>query len=155
MTKSNGNLLDRCIIFAVQKHAGQLDKVGLPYILHPLRVMTDPSLTTEVQRCIAIMHDVFEDCEVTGLELQELDLPSSMLDSLDAITHKNHEPNIEYYSRILDDPTGNALAVKLADIRDNTSEFRMRGLPEADRLRMTKKYQQALQVLDQNLYIDE
>lgn len=49
-------ILDKCIIFAVQKHAGQLDKVGLPYILHPLRVMPDLSLETEEQRCIAVLH---------------------------------------------------------------------------------------------------
>lgn len=141
-------LLDRCIIFATEKHASQLDKVGLPYILHPLRVMTDPLLTTEEQRCIAVLHDVFEDCEVTTMELQELNLPDSILDSLDAITHYENEPNVEYWQRILKDPTGDAKAVKLADIRDNTSAFRMQGLPEEDRERMLKKYVQALHVLN-------
>jgi len=32
-------LLDHCIIFATYKHSGQLDKAGLPYIYHPLRIM--------------------------------------------------------------------------------------------------------------------
>ena len=70
------------------------------------------------------------------------------MDSLDAITHHENELNIQYWQRILDDPTGDARIVKLADIRDNSSEFRMQGLPEADRIRMTNKYQMALQVLN-------
>lgn len=150
MTSSDLSLLDRCIIFATQKHAGQLDKVGLPYILHPLRVMSDLSLVNSDQRCIAILHDVFEDCEVTASELYKLNLPNNILDSLDAITHHENEPNVQYWRRILADPTGDARIVKLADIRDNSSEFRMQGLLESDRIRMSKKYQDALQFLNTN-----
>jgi (p)ppGpp synthase/HD superfamily hydrolase len=148
MTSSDLSLLDRCIIFATQKHAGQVDKVGLPYILHPLRVMSDLSLVNSDQHCIAVLHDVFEDCEVTAFEIRKLNLPNNILDSLDAITHYENEPNIQYWRRILMDPTGDARIVKLADIRDNSSEFRMQGLPEVDRIRMSKKYQEALQVLN-------
>jgi guanosine-3',5'-bis(diphosphate) 3'-pyrophosphohydrolase len=32
-------LLELAIRIAVTYHAGQLDKAGMPYILHPLRVM--------------------------------------------------------------------------------------------------------------------
>lgn len=110
--------------------------------------MADPSLTTEEQRCIAVLHDVFEDCEVNTMELQELNLPDSVLDSLYAITHFENEPNVQYWQRILKDPTGDAKAVKLADIRDNTSAFRMLGLPKEDQIRMLKKYEQALHVLN-------
>ena len=31
--------LEKAIELAARAHAGQLDKAGLPYILHPLRVM--------------------------------------------------------------------------------------------------------------------
>jgi (p)ppGpp synthase/HD superfamily hydrolase len=33
------NMLDKAIQIAVQAHAGQTDKGGKPYILHPLWVM--------------------------------------------------------------------------------------------------------------------
>jgi (p)ppGpp synthase/HD superfamily hydrolase len=51
--------LNRAIILAVEAHAGQTDKAGDPYILHPLRVMlrfTDPT-----ERIVAVLHDVIED----------------------------------------------------------------------------------------------
>ena len=31
--------LTRAILFATEAHAGQVDRAGEPYILHPLRVM--------------------------------------------------------------------------------------------------------------------
>jgi (p)ppGpp synthase/HD superfamily hydrolase len=46
----------------VDAHAGQLDKAGKPYILHPIRVMMTvegPSLDSA--RKVAILHDVVED----------------------------------------------------------------------------------------------
>ncbi len=136
-------LLDKCIIFATQKHAGQLDKVGLPYILHPLRVMSDLSLTTNDQRCIAVLHDVLEDCIVTENELCDLKLPGHIFESLIAITHNENERNTTYWQRILNDPTGDARIVKLADIQDNSSPFRMKGLQSKDIERLLNKYQQA------------
>ena len=35
----NTELLQRAIEIAVKAHAGQIDKVGQPYIMHHLRVM--------------------------------------------------------------------------------------------------------------------
>ncbi len=31
--------LERAVMIAVEAHAGQVDKAGTPYILHPLRLM--------------------------------------------------------------------------------------------------------------------
>ncbi len=59
--------LEETIAFAAQKHAGQKDKAGKPYILHPLRVML--SMTTDEERRVAV-HDVMEDCKVKRQELE-------------------------------------------------------------------------------------
>lgn len=144
---TNLQLSDRCIIYATNQHSGQKDKAGLPYIFHPLRVMLDPSLTTENQKCIAVLHDVLEDTPATIVDLVTLGLPHNVVNALVAITHIRNEPNTQYWQRILDEPTGDAKLVKLADIRDNTSEARMGCLPEVDQIRLRAKYNEAIKYL--------
>jgi (p)ppGpp synthase/HD superfamily hydrolase len=52
--------LERAIAIAAEAHAGQTDKAGAPYILHPLRMMM--GLTSDEERIVAVLHDVCEDC---------------------------------------------------------------------------------------------
>src|SRR5262245_52934077 len=51
--------LEDAILLAVQAHRGQQDKVGQPYILHPLRVLA--RVRGEAAQTAAILHDVVED----------------------------------------------------------------------------------------------
>ncbi len=141
-------LIDHCIIFATYKHAEQTDKNGLPYIFHPLRVMLDESLTTETQKCVAVCHDLLEDTTTTTEELKEIGLPETTINVIVALTHLKNEPNTTYWQRILDEPSGDAKLVKIADIKDNTSESRMNCLPEEVQTRLKEKYYKALQYLN-------
>ncbi len=141
-------LIDHCIIFATYKHAEQTDKNGLPYIFHPLRVMLDESLTTETQKCVAVCHDLLEDTTTTTEELKEIGLPETTINVIVALTHLKNEPNTTYWQRILNEPSGDAKLVKIADIKDNTSESRMNCLPEEVQARLKEKYYKALQYLN-------
>jgi len=142
-------LIDNCIIFSTYKHAEQLDKLGSPYIYHPLRVMLDESLTTETQKCVAICHDLLEDTTTTIEELHKIGMSDDMITVIVALTHLENEPNTTYWQRILDEPSGDARLVKIADIKDNLSESRMSQLPEEVQTRLKEKYNRALQYLDQ------
>jgi len=51
--------LERAVAIAAQAHAGQRDKAGEPYILHPLRVML--RMATDELQIVAVLHDVLED----------------------------------------------------------------------------------------------
>ena len=66
------NKLNRAIMFACIAHDGQQDKIGEPYILHPIRVML--SLNTEEERIVAILHDVIEDTSTSSEDLVALKL---------------------------------------------------------------------------------
>lgn len=143
-------LIDHCIIFATYKHAEQLDKLGLPYIYHPLRVMLDDSLTTENQKCVAVCHDLLEDTDTTIKDLHDIGMPDDMITKVVALTHLKNEPNTTYWQRILDEPSGDAKLIKLADIKDNTSENRMNGLPPEVQERLKIKYTKALEYLNQS-----
>ena len=68
-----------------------------------------------------------------------------MLEAVDAITHRTHEPLVEYYSRIKCNPL--ATKVKLADVMDNLRADRMQKLPKETQVRLTRKYRRALKVL--------
>jgi (p)ppGpp synthase/HD superfamily hydrolase len=52
--------LERAIAIAATGHAGQTDKAGAPYVLHPLRVMLH--VVTDDERIVAVLHDLVEDC---------------------------------------------------------------------------------------------
>ena len=76
------NQLEQSIAFALKIHAGQTDRYGQPYILHPLTLMTQ--MDTEAEMMAAVLHDVIEDSDTTLDDLrQELDLPAEVLQAVD------------------------------------------------------------------------
>ena len=60
------NQIELCLEIAVAAHKGQLDKVGLPVILHPLHVGEMGSCEDEI--CVGFLHDVIEDTSLNGEE---------------------------------------------------------------------------------------
>ncbi len=62
--------LEDAIALAVEAHRGQKEKTGEPYILHPLRVMF--RVETEIERVVAVLHDVIEDTGRTPDNLRAL-----------------------------------------------------------------------------------
>ena len=68
-----------------------------------------------------------------------------MVDAVVALTHLKNEPRDHYYERIKKNPL--ALAVKLADIEDNTDPERLALLDEGTRSRLEKKYAKAIAAL--------
>lgn len=69
--------LERAIELAASAHAGQVDKAGQPYILHPLRVML--RMETLAQKMTAVLHDIVEDTDVTLEQLKMEGFPSEVV----------------------------------------------------------------------------
>ena len=55
--------LKKPFTIALTSHAGQEQKNGDPYVLHPLHLMCQ--METETERIVAVLHDVIEDTEMT------------------------------------------------------------------------------------------
>lgn len=72
--------LGKAIEIATKAHAGQLDKAGQPYILHPLRLMF--RFDTEVEMITAVMHDVVEDSDISLGELESQGFQEKQLEPL-------------------------------------------------------------------------
>lgn len=136
--------LDKAIEIACQAHAGQVDKSGQPYILHPLRLML--KMQDESARIIAVLHDVVEDSEVSFDDLKALGFSQEILASLDCLTKRANETYDSFIARIL--PNQLARSVKIEDIKDNMDLNRLKSITEKDLTRITK-YHKALKILSQ------
>ena len=83
--------LERAIAIAAQAHAGQLDKGGAPYVLHPLRVMQKQ--TCEEARIVGALHDVIErgGSDWTLTRLAQEGFAAVVLGALDAVSRRGGE----------------------------------------------------------------
>lgn len=99
---------------AEQAHAGQLDKAGQVYILHPIRVGC--SFDDENAQAVGFLHDVIEDTDVTEESLRMV-FPDHIVDAVVALSRRDGESYDAFIRRCAE----NSLArrVKRADIRDN------------------------------------
>jgi (p)ppGpp synthase/HD superfamily hydrolase len=113
--------LEHAIALAVTAHAGQLDKAGQPYILHPIRVML--SLENEVDKIVGVLHDVVEDSRYTLDDLLEMGFSQEILVALDHLTRRENESYDDYVSRTLQNAISHR--VKRADLLDNMDIRRM------------------------------
>jgi (p)ppGpp synthase/HD superfamily hydrolase len=117
--------LERAIQLAAIYHAGQFDKMGKPYILHPLRVMSNLGLdVTEVDRIVAVLHDAVEDTEMTLEMLRDEGFTEEAITAIKLLTKVKGYNEDEYYRNILNNPI--ARRVKIKDLEDNMDIRRMK-----------------------------
>lgn len=147
MSDPDAFTIDDALVIAAHAHRGQRDKgrPAIPYLTHPIRVMStfdDPTL-----QIIGVLHDVVEDSggEVTLETLAAAGAPARVIAALEAITHPDGESNEDYWARVRVNP--DALAVKQADIADNTDPKRLALLDAATADRLRAKYQAARSAL--------
>lgn len=141
--------LEKAIMFAIEKHSGQVDKGNQLYVLHPLRVML--KLESESDKIIAVLHDVLEDTDATIDELKEIGINEVQIETLQLLTKLPKESYDSYIQRISTNKI--AAKIKIADLKDNMDISR---IPEPtkidyDRVKKYKKYYK--QLID--IFIDE
>lgn len=129
-------LLANAIALASEKHKGQFDKGGMPYILHPLKVMHYLKSDDLELMAMAVLHDVVEDTDVTFQDLRELGMSERVIVGVKALTKMPGQTPEEYLAGIKANP--DAIKVKLADLRHNMDARRLKGVTEKDRARLDK-----------------
>ncbi len=134
--------LERAIEIAARSHAGQVDKAGQPYILHPLRLLLNVKGLHE--RMAAVLHDVVEDTPVTLEDLRAEGFPREVIDAVQALTKTKGESRLAAARRAAVNPV--ARTVKLADLADNMDLSRIPQPTEWDHARM-KEYEQVKALL--------
>jgi (p)ppGpp synthase/HD superfamily hydrolase len=134
--------LEHAILLAAQSHLGQVDKVGAPYILHPLRVMM--RCQSPEAMMAAVLHDVVEDTPVTLADLRQQGFPEAVVRAVSALTKQEGERYEAFIERVRTDPV--AAEVKVADLEDNMDVRRIVE-PQAKDFERLQRYRAAYRVL--------
>lgn len=131
-----GELLGKVLVLATNAHAGQFDRGGNPYILHPLKVMHYLKTDDEELQCIALLHDVIEDTKTTWKDLEEIGCTRRIIEAVQALTKMPGQSYDEYKEGVFQNK--DAMLVKMADLRHNTDIRRLKGVSQKDIDRLAK-----------------
>lgn len=131
-----GELLGKVLVLATNAHAGQFDRGGKPYILHPLKVMHYLKTDDEELQCIALLHDVVEDTDTSWKDLEALGCTERVLNAVRALTKLPGQTYDEYKETVF--ANNDAMRVKLCDLRHNTDIRRLKGVTQKDIDRIAK-----------------
>ena len=123
-------------------HKDQLDKSGMPYVFHPFHLTEQ--METEAEICVALLHDVAEDSDMTLEDIRAAGFPDEVLEALRLLTHDDETPYLEYVRSLKDNPL--ARKVKLADLKHNSTLERLPVVTDKD-LQRFEKYQNAIRIL--------
>lgn len=129
---------DKALEFARKAHAGQKDKAGADYILHPIKVAL--YMDTDEEKAVAYLHDVLEDTDITLEDLKKC-FPNEIADAVVDITKRNDESYENYIKRLSRCKT--AKKVKAADLLHNLDITRIKSPSKKDFDRL-EKYKKSL-----------
>ncbi len=138
-------LTNKAMQIAYMAHHGQTDCNGIPYVFHPYHLAEQ--MDDEISCCVALLHDVAEDTEVTLDELAK-DFPQEIIEALKLLTHEKDTDYFDYVRRIKDNPI--AKKVKLADLAHNMDRTRIVDCSVVSTEKLDKwdeKYSKAMKIL--------
>ena len=126
-------------------HAGQVDKIGVPYIEHVRAVAAGLAPFGDELVMAGLLHDIIEDTDWTTERLREVGIPERVVQAVLGVT--NH-PAYSYEEKIrLITTSRDATLVKISDNAHNSRPDRAAQLPEEKRVRLAAKYRAARDVL--------
>jgi len=131
---TENELLKKALQIATDAHMHQVDKGGMPYILHPIRVAN--KCKTNEERMVALLHDTIEDTEVTEAYLLSEGFPRNIVNAILSVTRNKNESYEDFIKRSRLNPIGRQ--VKLHDLEDNMDITRLNELTEKDICRLNK-----------------
>lgn len=135
--------LERAIAIAATAHAGQRDKGGSPYILHPLRVML--RLSTDEERIVGALHDVMEDCHITREMLLAEGFSEEVVAGVESVSRRDGETYHDFVLRAAANRIGRR--VKRMDLEENSDLSRIPDPTQRDHDR-TARYRKFIALID-------
>lgn len=154
--KWTDDAIDKTIAFIKEAHAGQVDKAGGPYWMHPVAVMHRLGAGATIQeKLTALLHDVVEDTSVTIDDLRSNDFLDPVLEAVALLTRParlgptwHPLSYLEWIRAIADTGNRTAIKVKIADNEENADPERLALTPDPkERERLAAKYAESLAIL--------
>ena len=136
--------LVRAVELAARYHAGQLQRNGIPYLLHPLHVMEQ--VESIPAKIVAVLHDVVEDTPLTLEDLRAEGFNTEVVEAVRLVTKLDDVSYEDYIDALAHNPL--ARTVKLADLRHNIDLTRLDEVKDND-LERARQYHQAILKLEQ------
>ena len=145
-------LIQEAMKLAYKAHQGQKDPSGVPYIFHPFYVaeLVCRTKAEETPACVALLHDVLEDTDVTLKDLEE-QFPKEVTEAVVLLTRSPEENYFDYIRKLKKNPV--ARQVKVMDLHHNMNKGRLEGcknVSEDQKKCWNEKYNRALCILMQN-----
>lgn len=79
------DLTKKALIISFNAHKEQVDKSGMPYVYHPYRIAEQ--MEDEYSTCVALLHDVVEDTDITLDDLKNKGFPQEVIEAIALMTH--------------------------------------------------------------------
>lgn len=136
------NRYSRVLNFIIEKHKGQVDKGGKPYVFHPITVAL--MCNSESEKIVALLHDILEDTDTTVEELRLIGLYQEEIEAIQILKKDVNENYFSYIEKVAENRI--ARTVKKADLTHNMDISRLPNPTKQDFDRV-KKYAQALKIL--------
>ena len=135
-------LTNKAIKLIYKAHGGQIDKSGLPYVLHPIHIAEQ--MKDEYSTLVALLHDALEDTDITP-EYLRAEFPAEVCDAVELLTKPE---NMDYFDYI-EGLKSNDLArrVKLCDLEHNCTLSRFDHAPDEYAIARCEKYMRARKIL--------
>lgn len=121
-----------------EAHKDQVDHGGTPYVYHPYHLAEQ--MTDETTTCIALLHDVVEDTDITLEQLRGMGFPEEVVEAVGVLTRDHDVPYMDYIKRVKSNPL--AKIVKLADLDHNSDVSRLQEIDERSKS-LAKRYERA------------
>lgn len=136
--------IEEILAFVNNKHKGQVDKAGKPYIFHLKEVAMNVPAYCPNGTITGLLHDILEDTDTTPQELLDFGIDPEIVEAVIILTRKDNEDYMDYIKKVAE----NSLArnVKISDLKHNMQMDRIPNPTEKDYKRL-KKYEKAYDYL--------
>ena len=136
--KDSNNLIYKALEIVTHLFEQDVDKGGMPYMLHIIYVYRH--VNTIEEKVVALLHDVIEDKMVSCEDLLKIGFPEKIVNDVKMLTRVKPIEYKDYIDNIVKNASREALNVKLADLENNMDISRINNPTLEDIDRVKRRY---------------